>query len=614
MSDDISSISVSIGDGLATINISAMLRHDSERNLANSGFCRNLLILNRFEEISGDHPIIILRHPREDKPRLILLEEITYDISISWSESVMAEQRDSLPYLKHANGIVIRTNTQVKDLFNINFRSYVGKGFLDVTIDGETYGLMFEVRSRKIDYVRSYDMMLHDVAEFSCSALMDPSSPLFQDFALSEEGKTLYDRFLVLDYLFHKADVASAIRAIRSNPHRNICRENVMAPTWRATSVDPSRLVDMISPENILGMSNGPILGRFAPLNVPLADSYIEYDVPENRLVREFVESSLNLSRRLLESNKKEGARSDYVHDSLLSIISECEDILSDDWFLDIGVLGIVPLDSMVLHRRDDYRCIMEAYCLLSAGAMHDTEVPGLLEGHNLLLHRVYEYWCYIQLFRALNDMSEKHRSVPISKIDGAWTVSIRDAEPVEFDLSKVADGCKARLYYMRKSDEDPSSDLFAYSVPLYPDYTIIIESPDSDGKTKSNIINLDAKYKSKPIEDIDESENKNTPTIGFRTDDLFKMHTYRDAFVRSYGSYILYPGNEIKFYKRCDMGNNMEYSVPSVGAIPLNPCDPDRLGKLETILSSIIETVFRIHNGQLIIDETYGETTYEDG
>ena len=51
-----------------------------------------------------------------------------------------------------------------------------------------------------------------------------------------------------------------------------------------------------------------------------------------------------------------------------------------------------------------------------------------------------------------------------------------------------------------------------------------------------------------------------------FRDGDVYKMHSYKDAILRSVGAYILYPGDEDVLFSE---GGG---EVPSVGAFPLRP------------------------------------------
>ncbi|HHT18826.1 MAG TPA: hypothetical protein GXZ72_04640, partial [Methanobacterium sp.] len=61
---------------------------------------------------------------------------------------------------------------------------------------------------------------------------------------------------------------------------------------------------------------------------------------------------------------------------------------------------------------------------------------------------------------------------------------------------------------------------------------------------------------------DLDEETKKK-----FKYGDLYKMHTYKDAILKTEGAYVLYPGDDRKIFEV-----NENEPIPSVGAFPLTP------------------------------------------
>ena len=141
----------------------------------------------------------------------------------------------------------------------------------------------------------------------------------------------------------------------------------------------------------------------------------------------------------------------------------------------------------------------------------------------------------------------------------------------------------------------------------MRPDYTLLIRKKD-----ETYIINFDAKYKVKPkspeFAEVDDSNIDN----GCWEYDIYKMHTYRDALIRSMGSYVLYPGpdadqdkwqNYTKPGIDDDWESRNENILPSVGAISLTP-GSKRDGQLEHALKMIIEKIsMNIEKEELFID-----------
>lgn len=128
------------------------------------------------------------------------------------------------------------------------------------------------------------------------------------------------------------------------------------------------------------------------------------------------------------------------------------------------------------------------------------------------------------------------------------WSIRVkRGGESIQNFLIKVKDiEFELELEFNREFKE---SELNYYPYPLKyrPDYTLKINND-------SNYIFLhfDAKYKL----------NRET----FKNEDIFKMHTYKDAIKNSMGAYVLYPGEKKGIY--FEKGNK-SYSV---GAFPLKP------------------------------------------
>lgn len=52
-----------------------------------------------------------------------------------------------------------------------------------------------------------------------------------------------------------------------------------------------------------------------------------------------------------------------------------------------------------------------------------------------------------------------------------------------------------------------------------------------------------------------------------YKNEDIYKMHTYKDAIYNSLGAHVLYPGDLSKTFEE-----NKGVCVPSVGAFHLNP------------------------------------------
>ncbi len=194
----------------------------------------------------------------------------------------------------------------------------------------------------------------------------------------------------------------------------------------------------------------------------------------------------------------------------------------------------------------------------------------------------------------------------------GKETVSCFRWHPSKKDYGDEAnDVWRIHLYYNRtfSLSEDPRQR-GSYSSSFRPDYTIMAFPEKTVGKgdekiTTAEVLNqeaeaeeensvtywhFDAKYRFDEIfqksfglsedkaegvsESEIESEMKEIKAEGkFKRADLFKMHAYNDAIRRTAGSYVLYPGDKNKTFKK------FHEIIPGVGAFHVKPdaSDPQR-------------------------------------
>jgi predicted component of viral defense system (DUF524 family) len=167
--------------------------------------------------------------------------------------------------------------------------------------------------------------------------------------------------------------------------------------------------------------------------------------------------------------------------------------------------------------------------------------------------------------------MSENKPPLRIS--DKNKTVTFR--KPISFEIIRGSGEYTVEFYYNKDFDQD-IEDFRSYSIRLRPDFTLVITNNGN-----KSIINFDSKYKVKLKDPSDVIIDDSKMIVDCWEYDIYKMHTYRDALLKSMGSYILYPGTGVwKYYVKPPnehFWNEREGMVlPSVGAIPLVPGKDD--------------------------------------
>ena len=534
-------------------------------------------------------PLVILRHPSKDSPNLYLLEDARYYVEL---DCMGRELQKPLSILRDSN-VGIEEVPARGHIYAIQFAGYVGRGTIDLTIDGQRVEYPFEVRSTKIEYIREYPRMISDISEFYTALMLHSNAPLSTRFDLgSGQSTSYYEDFILINYMFTKLGLEDAFGYICNNIHRELIYERTVSQDCSAYNVDPSSLQDMMSGSNISVRDGGSISGRYEFMTTINNDPIDTFDTPENRLIKDFLLVLLNILETIRTSNK-EG----YIRTTTDRMINDVNGMLSEWWMKEVGRLEHVPFDSNVLSSKYGYSNIFQMYLMLGLELdyrIHDAEY--LFEGRTNRVSQTYEYWCYIQLFNALCSLSGRHREY-VQQIQKGWELSIRGMEPIRFLIPGGSSDILVDLYY-NKATSKKGDSLESYSVMLRPDFSLII-----DNGIRKRVVNFDSKYKLQVENDESIEDDDPINTVCWRAD-IYKMHTYRDAIYNCWGSYVLYPGDRSEWYSKkylCDVME--ENDIPSVGAIPLAPGNEMNYDKLIETLSTIINLVIGVDERELMLD-----------
>ena len=554
-------------------------------------------IIMEESEVDSESPVQIYLGPDIDMRRILLLEEMDYELELVPFEGVYIERAFS-NLVDNSDSLTLKRmflSAPGSEVYSLNFRSFVGNSEFDITVDGKKISIPFEVRSKKLNYRTDYPRMMQDVADFSTSLLLQMRSPVYRQYDLSHDSRrSRYEEFMVLDYVFGVLDLIGSYECVKSNRHCELENRVFQIPASLSRCINTSDLARMVSTDNLVIMDGGPVAGRYAPVMVSESISRITYDTPENRLVKDVLFTVQRMVDLLTDRN---GGCSDYVIRRLGEMKGEIDRVSGDEWLKEVGDLTRVPVDSAVLERRYGYSDMFAIHRILGMSALFTHNDYGdLLKGHGCRIHQVYEYWCYTRLFRCLWRMSNNKPDVPLISIEDRWTVSMRrGGGGVKFIIPEPT-LTTVTLYYNKEFSRD-DKQFESYSLRLRPDFTLVI---GIDGSERRFIVNFDAKYKVKRV-----SSNRIISDDEISTDcweyDIYKMHTYRDALMHSYGSYVMYPGDSDERYVKpvLSKGN----VLPSVGAVPLIPGSVDD-GNLEVLLRAIIADILTFSTGEFKLNE----------
>lgn len=562
----------------------------------------NVPCVSEKTSIDGSTPIMIYTGDDRSISPILLLEETEYEVMLH------GDVDSAFDYILENSGEVALRRMHLhrspdERMYTLSFHGYVGKGWFDVTSGGREIKIPFEVRSKKIDYLEDYPIMLADISEFSTSLLMGINSPLYGEFGLGEvRNDTLYEDFMLLDHIFGNRDLVGAYNLACSHRHSEMRSVSETVPAGMACDVDPSDLTFMISQDNLIPMDGGPIAGAYSLILVSERNCIDDLDTPENRVVKDLIVTVQRMVHQLISNPLSNG--SSYICNRLAEMRSEIDVMASDPWLDEVGDLTMIPFGSTVLQSRAGYSELFSIYQMIGLGVMfRQDDLKDLLKGQNNRVYQVYEYWCYTRLYRSLHEMSDNKPQFPLDKIDGRWTMSIRRGNSVEFSIPIDDRRVGVTLYYNRKFDQRDGR-FRSYSIEFRPDFTLMIRT-DSDSGNRF-IINFDAKYKAKPDDggDLDSEDPSIDPDCW--EFDIYKMHTYRDALLHSFGSYILYPGRKGVLYPKPlrdeDWNRRDSLIIPSVGAVPLIPGSV-RDYDLDEVLKSLLYEIAGVCVGESDVD-----------
>jgi len=561
-------------------------------------------------------------------PHLLLLEETRYHVVFEPSDSsVKCTEIRLLPSIREES----RRDTLVFEPWrvhvskatsvgysggNLHFHSYVGKAFLDVEVCGvRSEQISFEVRSKKMDYQKHYPAMMSYLSNAASGLIFESGAPLHQMFGfINRQRNTHIEDFMFIEYLFDPGNLPQSYEHVRRNLHSCLESHSEEVPAGLTLSFGPNEVIDLFSHAECMERVDTPPEGwpreleGYVPVSVVQRCLHETIDTPENRLVKDLLLSTERLVITLQSSPML--ANYGYARDRIIEHRESLQDFLSDDWLDDVGALHFIPSNSQILQKKEGYRDLLQFYLNFEfAYRLEWDEMREQIKGFNRRLCELYEYWCYFKLVKVLDglagggtsfeklfDVNEKSGTIRVKRGKGSaqtFSIDIGDG-PIKVELTYNRLFSRRTIY--------PS-----YSLPFRPDYSLMITS--DRGRC---FVHFDAKYRSEgdvlelfdkvggreriaPKDSTEEEDQKLAEERAkeemrrrkYKDGDIYKMHTYKDAILRSEGAYILYPGDSSKVFKGVK-----DEDIPSVGAFPLTP---GKKGEEENELARFIKAVLRL-------------------
>ena len=346
----------------------------------------------------------------------------------------------------------------------------------------------------------------------------------------------------------HAAEVREAWNVIQARPHRRLADHPEMLPIAEASEADADVLLSVItSPETWVPARGFPLATRlrgYAPERIWQRRPEESLDTPENRFVKAFLRSLLAaadaLPTQLFWKHVSSG-RQRIVTDSRAVL----ERSLADPLFAEVGEMRHIPASSRVLMRREGYRQVLGLWRLF-----HLARRPlfGALQRAIDLrsVDQLYEMWCFFALVEEIQ-------------------VSLGVSPDLHLDVSDEHGlGWKATARFGTEGWLVYNQSKRGYSVWLRPDFLWYRHGTPE--------VAFDAKFR------LDRRVfDDGTDETTVKKDDLYKMHTYRDALgLRA--ALVVYPGSEARFWApqsggiEVDLNDVLSGEATGVGTLAFHP------------------------------------------
>ncbi|WP_232194534.1 DUF2357 domain-containing protein [Thermococcus sp. PK] len=384
------------------------------------------------------------------------------------------------------------------------------------------------------------EALTHEILRYSSTLPFHLESPT--EFSTMESDEPVNELFA---YHYLRSNGERIIGAFETVMHR-MKRKLVVEEKWmkpdEVDEVAPETLIAIAQhPEYLAPAGEGVLVGKYlngyVPTRVFALRKYESVDTPENRFVKYFLNLLIEWGERVVETFGKTNVDLNPVED----LLGELEFLRSDGLWDEVGEMTLFPYTSQTLLKGDGYRDLLELYREFTAYSPFFEGLQRAIDNKDIA--KLYEYWAFFRLVDELGRILGRKKLKIV--VTPAGELSESGDVYAEFDNGW-------RLYYNKKL----TPKRWSYSVSLRPDFSLFSGNPS---KKDTELIGVfDAKFKvdivdeQEEIEEFDEETSLAEETRSYETwaklEDIYKMHTYRDA-LRCRFAVVVYPGEEEQFF-----------------------------------------------------------------
>lgn len=454
-----------------------------------------------------------------------------------------------------------------------------GRVEVRVCVDGSwARPFAFEVRSSKLNYLEDYRWMLESVAEVGASLLLERFAPSEQRLKVDDtaDAEALYQRFVFLRGLLYGERLNAALRRILAEPYVQWERVTEERSPGRGLR-GGSRLARSLAGAGARGewrTSPHPALSTI-PLRLRSERTEETLDNVPNRFVLFALQEWRGLITTMLEllywERRKAGNVAASVERGIRegeTLVAQLNELIFARVFRDVGTLSDFPISNQVLQKKEGYREVLQAYLLVQLGAQLTWKGgEDVFGGGQRNVATLYEYWVFIELAKIVSSLCDTKldlQSLVSDSTEGLSLVLRREkAHAIRGGFRRLGRSFDVELCFNQQFSRENGT----WSRTLRPDCSLHIVPVEESRKDDDIWLHFDAKYRVNRIEDLI-GDDTDEPALVAKAEDLYKMHTYRDAIVRAAGAYVVFPGTSPKTHQQ------YEEVLPGLGAFPLRPSD----------------------------------------
>ena len=311
--------------------------------------------------------------------------------------------------LSKIDGIVIPSKLQ-QFRGRISPNIYVGTLSIDI-IDAEDHEkcgqLHIEVQSVKTDYRSDYRLMLEEITERCIDLLLQQNSPVSQYFTtdFDNDARTLYQRFAFIKSILDAEEFTNGIHKILASPVTGWTEIEIEKNIYSVKKVRGSVLRQIATASNRVSLPEQHLLSKklsSLPAKIKSNKKREIIDTVENRFIKYALKYFLAFCGDFISKLKNTNR---HKQEAIL-IEEKLEHYLNHSMFREVSRLNALPLNNIVLQRKEGYREVFKVWLMFDLAAkLFWKGGDDVYSGGKRDVAVLYEYWLFFKLLEIVQEV-----------------------------------------------------------------------------------------------------------------------------------------------------------------------------------------------------------------